>query len=139
MDIYTLGYDIGTNRSRIYDSLCNFYSIFEQLTRFRHVKSNKKSGSFTRDRSSDPRQPTETWMMVTFSQMESNYDSTNRKRKKAIPRNSVINSEIRRANVGRNSNLCTLIDPPHVPVPRRDFKKIVGRSVPNSRNVWSTG
>lgn len=134
MDIYTLGNDIGTNL--VYTTLfVNFYSIFEELTRSRHVKSKKKSGSFTRDRSSDPRQPTETWMMV-----ESNYYSTNSgKRKKGIPRNSVINSEIRRANVGRNSNLCTLIDPPHVPVPRRGFKEIVGRSVPNSCGRMSTG
>lgn len=137
MDIYTLGNDIGTNRSRIYDSLCKFLFNFRGVDAISPCK--KKSGSFARYRSPDPRQPTETWMMVTFSQIESNYDSTNRKRKKGIPRNSVINSEIRRANVGRNSNLCTLIDPPHVPVPRRDFKEIVGRSVPNSRDRMSTG
>lgn len=133
MDIYTLGNDIGTNRSRIYDSLRKFLFNFREVDAISPCK--KKSGSFTHDRSSDPRQPTETWMMV-----ESNYYSTNSgKRKKGIPRNSVINSEIRRANVGRNSNLCTLIDPPHVPVPRRGFKEIVGRSVPNSCGRMSTG
>lgn len=57
MDIYTLGNDIGTNRSRIYDSLRKFLFNFREVDAISPCK--KKSGSFTHDRSSDPRQPTE--------------------------------------------------------------------------------
>lgn len=40
MDIYTLGNDIETNRSRIYDSLRKFLFNFRGVARFRHVKRN---------------------------------------------------------------------------------------------------